>query len=584
MIENKGVRIHYGDVAAGAKENFVPTITNVTSFSNIGQIMQEGLTFENYGNPCEYGHVILDGKSLPLPKDLNNVNIGCWSDTLFEGDYGTNNPVILTVTAPTTGVKYTSIGIAFEFDVENNIFPTALNIKWYSYNATSNNYDLLSDKDFAPNEPYYLCQNTVRNYDKIVVTFQKMNMPNVRLRLRRIDFGYNAIFTPSNLNSVSVIQELSPYSDEIPANAVDFNVSSKKQINYSFSKMQKIRTYFNDTLLNVTFVSNAQKTSRYTWEVESEDYIAVLAKVNYMGGIYNNTPINTILNEIFTAAEVPYTLDESLTNIKITGYLPICTCQEALRQVCFAAKAVCNTAYADKPYIESLPDVSHTLDSKHTAFEPILTDIPTVSSVKLTAHSYKLSTNEADKVEAYSAADDGIGDRITVEFSQPLDNLSITHGEILKDSSGNLLKNVNYAIIKANTGCVLTGFPYVDTKTVKTKENPNFLPTETKQEIEVEDATLINTQNQDDILNNMYTYLTKEIRYTVNAVENVAGVKFGTFKFGERKFGEPLADEVIKVGETLIFPTRYSGQQSGIITSQRYSCNGFILRKECEVI
>ena len=105
MIQNKGVRIYYGDVAEGAKENFVPSITNVTSFSNIGQIMQEGLTFENYGNPCEYGHVILDGKSLPLPKDLNNVNIGCWSDTLFEGDYGTNNPVILTATAPTAGFE-----------------------------------------------------------------------------------------------------------------------------------------------------------------------------------------------------------------------------------------------------------------------------------------------------------------------------------------------------------------------------------------------------------------------------------------------------------------------------------------------
>ena len=81
-----GVRIEYGGVAIGAKENFAPSTPDKAQFIDLGQLRQEISVFNNYGNPCDLYSVILDGTSEPLPEDLSSAVVGWWSNQTSADD------------------------------------------------------------------------------------------------------------------------------------------------------------------------------------------------------------------------------------------------------------------------------------------------------------------------------------------------------------------------------------------------------------------------------------------------------------------------------------------------------------------
>ena len=51
-MNNKGVFIKYGDIAVGAKEEFVPTSQDKTNFTDFSDLKKD-ISFPNYTNPCD---------------------------------------------------------------------------------------------------------------------------------------------------------------------------------------------------------------------------------------------------------------------------------------------------------------------------------------------------------------------------------------------------------------------------------------------------------------------------------------------------------------------------------------------------
>ena len=250
-MNTEGIKIRYGDVAPEAKENFVPAATDKESFVDLSELQRYNLKFENYGNPCEKGTVLLDGKSLPFPENPDSENMGLWSAQRSGTDGTFETPVVLTLTTADYG-QYSSQGFTLTFDTDNNIFCTSLNIKWYRYSEEDSQYHLIQDEDgndcsvdFTPDSAFYFCRKQVSNYNRIVMTFRKLNMPGCRLRLRVIDFGYGTFFYGDELRNVSLIQELNPAAIELPANSADFVLDSKTDMEYSFQSKQPLSIYFN---------------------------------------------------------------------------------------------------------------------------------------------------------------------------------------------------------------------------------------------------------------------------------------------------------------------------------------------------
>ena len=170
-MSTKGVAIKYSDIAPDAKENFIPTVSEKESFVNLSQLQQYNLNFPNYSNPCELYSVLLDGTAEVIPDDMENQNLGLWSIQITDNNGRFDAPIVLTLTA---NGQYSSQGITLTFDEYNNIYANSLNIQWYRAD------ELLSDMDFEPDKAVYFCRNKIENYDKLIITFYSMNMPQNR--------------------------------------------------------------------------------------------------------------------------------------------------------------------------------------------------------------------------------------------------------------------------------------------------------------------------------------------------------------------------------------------------------------------
>lgn len=595
----KGVSITYGDVAPEAKENFKPTASE-RKFDTIGNLQRYNMPLYNYANPCELYQTVLDGAAVALPSDPAIANIGLWSEQLSDDDGNFTMPtpsmywadstdsvvdkdVIetpITLTLESEG-QYSSQGFTFTFDKFNQIYPTRLTIQWFR--VTNEGIEDLSDGavEFNPTSAFYFCRKQVENFNKVVIKFYSLNMPKNRLKVEIIDYGYGTVFYGDELRNVKIAQYLDPISTQIKINTCNFVIDSKSDMEYSFQAKQPLSVRFNDKLLTTVFVKSSKRTAKFLWEVTAEDYIGVMSSKPYGGGMYEDISVGDILEDIFTVAKVPYSVENSIKDVKLSGYIPYTTCREALMQVCFAAMAVVNTANSDVVEIKTLDnDVKQRIPLSRIKLGQNFDSTDTVTEVVLTVHSYSKLT---ETVEAYKADDSGTGENILVKFSEPLHDLTIRNGTIIKS-------NVNYAYINANAGCVLSGQGYEHTEVEKPKRNPKVLASEQDNPTSITSATLVTMANYTNILDHCYEWLTRTDSVNLSIVEGKHVTYGKPVKWGESTWGSFLwggnspdivtYDEPVALGDLLETETEYLGTLSGRLIQQSYDLNSGIIVKE----
>ena len=574
-MNNKGVEIRYGDVAPEAKENFVPTASE-SEFDTLAQLQQYNLGFPNYANPCELYQTVLDGTATAFPSVPEQANLGLWSEQISNDDGTFTEPIVLELES--VG-QYSSQGLNLTFDTYNGIFATRLSIKWLR--ITDEGITTIDEKEYNPDNAFYFCRNFVKNYNKVVITFYSLNMPKNRLKLRVIDYGYGTFFYGEELRGVKLIQEIDPISTQISINTADFTLDSKSDMEYSFQAKQPLSVYFNGELKATTFVKKSTRKAKRLWSVQSEDYIGLLDSIPYYGGIYTKKNAVELLTDIFTVAKVPYSIDDVFADETVTGYIPFTTCRDALMQVAFAIQAVVDTSNSDIVKVFALEeDVKQTIPLNRIMQGQNFADEETVTGVEVAVHSYKKIT---ETIDVYDANESGTGQNIFVKFSEPLHDLSITNGKIVS-------RKTNYAVINANTGCVLRGQQYEHTTQTRRQNNPIVLANETEKIVAIDNATLVSQYNVDNILNKCYNWLTRTNSTNLKIVEGKhiqygVSVKYGQRKYGTFKYGEKTPniltyDKVVNVGENIKAETEYLGVVGGRLIKQSFNLNGNIIVKE----
>ena len=570
-MNDTGVAIKYGDVALGAKGNFVPSASE-SQFDTVSQLQLNNLNFPNYSNPCELYQTILDGSSTPIPNNVERLNLGFWSERSSESDGSFSYPISLELTATET---YSSPGLTLTFDTYNGIYSNNFNIKWYRDET------IISEKDFSADNAIYFCNNKVDFYNKVVITFYSINMPRNKLKLRSIDYGYGAVFYGDELRSTKLIQEINPISSEIIINTVDFTIDSKRNVEYSFQSRQPLSVYFNGKLKSTVFVKSARRKSKKMWQVQAEDYIGLLDGVDFEGGIFVNKEATQIIHDIFEKAKIPYWIDDVFAGFVVTGYIPYTTCRTALMQVAFAIQAVVDTSDSDVVNIYALDDtVKQTINRNRIMQGHSFDDEDLVTAVEVTAHSY---SKIEDTIEAYRADESGVGENIMVIFSEPLHSLSVYSGEIIRSGS-------NYALLNAFDGCVLSGKKYEHTLQTKRINNKLVSTNDTEKILAIDGATLVSVNNLDMVLEKCYNWLVRSNSVNLSIVEGKhirlgSPIKYGQKKYGEFKYaeyGEKITeyDQPVTVGDVITAETEYLGNVTGRIIRQSFNLSGGIIIKE----
>ena len=574
-----GVAIKYGDVAPEAKENFVP-IASESEFNTLAQLQQYNLNFPNYANPCELYQTVLDGTAEAFPSVPENANLGLISNQLSDENGTFAEPITLTLS---TDKLYSSIGLTFTFDTYNDIYANHINVKWIR--STTEGIETLADEIFYPDTAFYFCNKPVDAYNKIVITFYSINMPYNRLKLRVIDYGYGTFFYGNELRNVNLIQEIDPISTEISINTVDFTLDSKSDIIYSFQTKQPLNVYFNGELKATSFVKTAKRKAKRLWDVTSEDYIGLMDSITFFGGVYDNKNATELLQEIFSVAKIPYYIDETFSNITISGHIPYSTCREALMQVAFAIQAVGDTSDSEVVKIYALEDdIIQTIPLNRIMQGQNFVDDDTVTSVEIVAHKYE-KTDEYVELYGSKTEDVGIiGEEVFVKFSEPVWDLTLSGGTMIDSSA-------NHAHFKTTSDfLLLSGLKYLHKMETKTKKNPLILATEIENIVTIDNATLVSLNNIDNVAEKCYNWFMRNQSTNLSIVESkhVTGGKtitYGNAKYGIDKYGGKTPptityDEPVSVGDVINAETEYLGIVSGRLIKQTFNLNSNVIIKE----
>lgn len=583
--ENKeGLKIVYDDVAPYAKDHSQPQIIDTGLRPHKGlhsgkglfprktfvrqefpDLKRDDLTYPGY-SLCMPGFALLNGQYINFPDNASDY--GYISDELSGSDGRFNrteesdglNPhmglqpktflypsatVKKTIANPELTIlfnqKFTSVGILLTFNLMSGDYCPHIRVQWYS------DKQLLSDMDFEPDSERYFCNNYVVLYDKIVITFLGTSKPYRPVFVTRIDYGIYRDFLGDELMETNCLQELNAISESISTNTLNFTVRTNSNIPFDFQKKQKLALYFNGQRLGNFYLKNGSRKSKTDYHMDSHDAIGVLDGSEFAGGVYTGQSVGNVVAQIFDGEDFTYLLDETLAEIPLIGYIPYTTKHNALVQVAFAIGAVVDTSNYDGVLIyRQQTTVSGEITPDATFDGLTLEHSDVVTGIRLSVHSWRQSEEEE---ELYNAILDGTAEII---FTDPHYSLSITGGKLKKSES-------NYAVI-SGTGdtVILTGKKYTHQTSSLLKENETIVFN--KNIKDVPDATLVHSDNAQEVLERVYNYYQRAENIMCDIL---------------------LSDKVL--GQVVEIDTGYDGKRSGTIESINYQFSQREIRSEVTI-
>ena len=330
------INIEYKDISLTASEDSAISWTQKEAFSNWELLKQSGVAFKKFATLEDYLWK-LDGSFENFPVSPESENFGLWSKELSDANGAFTTPIDLEISFS----NYEScVGITFNFSTLTDDYPTEISIKWYQ------NDTLLSEKDFISDKSQFFCENSVTNFNKLIITFLKMSKPYRRLKIEQLVYGVVRNFGDDELRNLSVLEDVSLTSEELKVNTLDFTLSNKSLIDFIFLKKQPLTLTRNGELIGTFFIDTSKRKSKTLYDISAVDYIGVMDKIPFVGGTYTNVVASELIASIM--GDIPYELDENLVSKTLSGTLEPCTKREALLQVAFAICAVVDTARSSK--------------------------------------------------------------------------------------------------------------------------------------------------------------------------------------------------------------------------------------------
>ncbi len=363
------INIEYQDIALNAKNDVTITCNDKQSFSNLNLLKQTNVEYKKFAT-LEHNFWKLDGTFKNFPDNPEQENFALWSEQMSDENGNFTTPIEITLSFK----NYESaVGLTFKFSTETDDYAKNINIKWYQDSA------LLSDKDFELDGADFFCENSVSNFNKIIITCLNTNKPYRYLKLQDCIYGLIRNFGEDELRSLNVLEDISLTSEELKINTMDFVLNNKKLVDFIFQKKQPLILSRNGVLLGTFFIETSKRKSETLYEISAVDYIGVMDKMSFVGGTYSNETVSNLVASIM--GNIPYELDANLANKTLSGILEPCTRREALLQVAFACSAIVDTSRSSvvKIYKKDLTTKSRITDGVYTGetfdFEDEVTEI-----------------------------------------------------------------------------------------------------------------------------------------------------------------------------------------------------------------
>lgn len=326
------ISIEYQDISLTAKNDLTVKCIDKQEFSNLELLKQTNMEYKKFAT-LEKDFWVLDGTFKNFPDNPEKENFGLWSESMSDENGNFETPVEIELVFS----NYESaVGLTFRFSTLIEDYAKNINVKWYQDNT------LLSEKDYELDSAEFFCENSVSNFNKIIVRCLNTNNPYRYLKIQDIVYGTVRLFEEDELRSVNLLEDVSLTSEELKINTLDFVLNNKNLIEFIFQKKQPLVLSRNSVLLGTFFIESSKRKSKTLYEISAIDYIGVLDKMPFSGGTYSNETVSNLVSNIL--GNIPYELDENLENKTLSGTLEACTRREALLQVAFACCGIVDTS------------------------------------------------------------------------------------------------------------------------------------------------------------------------------------------------------------------------------------------------
>lgn len=239
-----------------------------------------------------------------------------------------------------------------------------------------------------------------------------MNKPYRYLKVQNIMHGILKSFANDDITKATILEEVDLSSRELSSNALefsvvsddeDFNIFNPKGVYSLLQKKQQITVEDSadgiDANLGTFYVSDWESENENMFNISAVDAIGVMDGTYFNGG-YFDTTAGELAEIIMNDAGFGYSIDNSLTNIAVKGYLKRCSHREAIQQLAFAIGGIVDTSRSGTIKIIKVPDFSgeaiYSIDRERYEENPKIRLRAYVNGVDVAEHTF---TQSGDKYE-----------------------------------------------------------------------------------------------------------------------------------------------------------------------------------------
>ena len=491
--------IRYLDCPQGAQENAVVTTGTAQPFAD-PQSIAAGGSGVAYAT-LEPGIWTLDGTRSLLPDAP--AGVGWWSDALSGADGRFDDPpaITLSLSAP-----YTATGLTFTFWPSTGQYCAEVYLEWY--NGTT----LLAQTTCYPTGPQFTLPYLADGFDRIRIELRATAAPYQFAKLQQLQIGQLVIFAQDELVQATLVNEIDPMLSDLTVDALAVTVRDRRNRTLLPQENQRMELYRDDRLLAVHYITDSSRQSGSVYTFSCQSVIGLLED-EYLGGIYNAVPVETLLDDILDGRA--WQLDAAFAGQPVTGYLPVCTRREALQQLSFALGAAVSTQGTDAIVLAPLPEAVGATFAAGSIFPGAkIESRQRVARIDLTAHRYTPST----AMDTLIDGEEITGTGLLITFDQPHHSYAITGGTITASGA-------NWVTITADGPVTLTGLGYLHAAAVYTRRNATATAAERSNVLTVDGATLVHDGNAAAVMDRLYA--TAQLRQTLTQDAVIADQRAG---------------------------------------------------------
>lgn len=506
------LKIRYGLLDVTAADDAISRCNDAQPFSDVQATNTPDLDSlpVNPWATLELNQWTLDGTKKEWPDRPKDENFGLWSRQMSDENGRFDEPIALTIEFTE---RHTSEGLTVSFRADSGDYPSDMQVEYYR------GEELILFREYKPDATVYFAEGQAEDYTRIVMIFRGTNLPHRYLKLTEIKYGSIKVFDENSIISADIYEEVDRTGAELSINTLEFMIHTEDfqlldptGIYKMLQQKQAITAaQYNDdgtvTDFGTFFLEEPSSEDDDTTTLSCVDFLGVIDKTDFMGGIYVNKNAGELWDEIMASAEVAeneHEITEELRNKSVTGWIPICSHRAALQQWAFAVGAVVDCSRgkqirAYKPETESCGTITH--DDKFMGHSVKLKAL--VTGVTVTTHKYVPESDVSTAFEGTLSAGTHV-----VTFGSPYAGITVSGAQLISGGENHAVVEVSAAgdvIISGKKYEDSTGIVGVYATDLPANAKPNVVSVS-------DEATLVNAENARAIAQRLFDYY--QNRYT----------------------------------------------------------------------